>query len=71
MTNAKRYILNANPYDYLMKIQESLLTQPANGMPCVIDMITGKQMYCKHKSNCSACLQDWLNEDETKSNYMP
>lgn len=71
MNNRQRYILNANPYDFLIKIQEGLLTLPAGGMPCVIDMITGKSMYCKYRSNCSACLQDWLNEDETKTDYMP
>lgn len=69
MNNRQRYILNANPHDYLLKIQESLLAQSASEMPCVIDMITGKLMYCKYRSNCSACLQDWLNEDERKGEY--
>jgi hypothetical protein len=70
MTNAKRYILGANPYDYLIKIQESLLELTGNRMSCVIEMIAGKPMYCKYRSNCSACLQDWLNEDETKTDYI-
>ena len=65
MTNAKRYIINVNPYDYLLRIQEALNELDVESVlrPCVIDMLTGKDAICMGVS-CADCLQKWLNEDE-------
>ena len=70
MTNAKRYIINVNPYDYILRIQEALneLDEESVLCPCVIDMLTGKDAVCKSGS-CADCLQEWFNEDETASKY--
>lgn len=67
MRNSLRYIINANPYDYLLRFQEYLSEEHENGQ-CVIDAITGKNTLCLSDITCEECLQKWLNEDETESN---
>lgn len=70
MRNSLRYIINASPYDYLLRFQEYLSEEHENGN-CVIDAITGKSIVCQSDvtMTCKECLQKWLNEDEKESNY--
>lgn len=68
MRNSLRYIINANEYDFLIRIQHYMLFRG-----CIIDALTGKVYNCYTVSpdmeDCKKCIQKWLNEDETESNY--
>lgn len=69
MNNRQRYILNANEYDFLIRIQHYLKQYITDFEPCVINVITGKTYYCSGVETCEECLQHWLNEDERKGVY--
>lgn len=73
MRNSLRYIINANEYDFLIRIQHYMERQMPLYKGCVIDALTGKVYNCSALSpdmeDCKKCIQKWLNEDETESNY--
>ena len=63
MKNRDRYILKVNEYDMLIKIQATMLSHNC----CVIEALAG--ISCPNDkmcmlSNCSKCIQEWLNEEE-------
>lgn len=61
MTNRERYILQANEYDLLIKLQESL---NRSDNYCILDLITDKYNHCPKDTNCEECIQNWLNVEE-------
>lgn len=59
MKNRDRFILKVNEYDLMMKIL-------ASTNKCPIKAITNDMHYnrCpKYNTNCSECIQAWLNEE--------
>lgn len=73
MNNRQRYILNANEYDFLIRIQHYMERCMPIFKGCIIDAITGKIYYCPTTNpdmeDCKECIQNWLNEDERKGEY--
>lgn len=61
MKNRVRYILQANEYDLLVKIQDGLGNCDNF---CVLDLITDKYHHCPEGSYCKDCIQKWLNAEE-------
>lgn len=61
MTNRERYILQANEYDLLIKLQEGLGRSDSY---CILDLITDKYNRCPDDTNCKDCIQKWLNAEE-------
>lgn len=59
MTNREHYILNANEYDMLIRIQACMVG-------CVLEALTGKDYPCPDDScaleTCKKCIQQWLNQ---------
>ena len=65
MKNRDKYILKANEYDMLCKIQATMLSHGC----CVIDALTDKEYPCPDDKccmldTCKECIQKWLNEEE-------
>ena len=61
MNNRERYILQANEYDLLMRIQKGLGRCDAY---CILDLIIDKYNICPKETECSNCIQNWLNAEE-------
>ena len=61
MKNRVRYILQANEYDLLIKIQNGL--QMCDSF-CILDLITDKYHACPEGTTCENCIQNWLNAEE-------
>ena len=61
MTNRERYILQANEYDLLIKIQDGLGNCDNF---CILDLITDKYHRCPENTYCEECIQNWLNAEE-------
>lgn len=63
MKNRQRYILQVNEYDLLIKLQKGLSRSDSY---CILDLITDKYHTCPKESECSSCIQNWLNAEEDK-----
>ena len=65
MTNRDRYILKANEYDMLVKIQANII---GGDCRCIIDALTedtylGEDGKMCTFDTCKECIQKWLNEE--------
>lgn len=63
MKNRERYILQANEYDLLIRMQKGLSRCDSF---CILDLITDKYHHCPKNANCNDCIQNWLNAEEDK-----